>query len=129
MLPDSSYQGIKVFNNLAFPYYKDFNYQYFENKLKETGNQFLYNEYPGVWGLTGDTDYELKFEGRRVKMSLNPGVGEYFYQEYEYQAGLNDWVLVKSTYQDEYAGNSELQTLKIPSPAPTLSDFNLLDYL
>lgn len=129
MLPDSSYQAIKVFDNLRFPYYNDFNYSYFENKLEETGNQFLYNEYPGLWGLTGDTDYKLNFEGKMVKMSLNPGVGEYFYQEYEYEKKLNDWVLIKSTYKDEYAGNGELQTLEIPNPPPTLSDFNLLDYL
>jgi hypothetical protein len=129
MQKDSSYIKIKTFDNLEFPYYEDYNYSYFKKKLEETGDEFLYNEYPGTYRITTCIDYDLRFIDNKAIIKLNPSVGEHYYQEYEYDKDLNDWVLIKSSFHDEFADDEGTHLIEISNPSPTLSDFNLLDYL
>lgn len=126
MNPDSSYSLVQTLGKLDVLYFKKRSPDYFGDMRKKTGNNYLYNELAGIHGY--DPDNSTVFDGNKIKISMEPGVGLKYRFEYVYDPSIQNWKQTKFVIDDD-TREPQVQSIEIDNPAPLITDFNITDYM
>lgn len=126
MNPDSSYTLIQSLGKLDVLYFEKRSADYFSDMRKETGNNYLYNELAGIHAYAPNN--ETVFEGNKIKISMEPGVGLKYRFEYIYDPTIQNWKQTKFIIDDDMQ-DPQIQSVEIEEPAPLITEFNITDYM
>ncbi len=126
MNQDSSFSFIKKLGKLDVLYFKHQSSDYFSKMRQKTVNNYLYNELAGAHGY--DPKNETTFDGDKIKISMEPGVGLKYYFEYTYDPSIQNWKQTKYVIDDEFQ-EPKIQSVEIDDPAPLITEFNITDYM
>ena len=126
MNQDSSYSLIQKLGKLDVLYYKVRSPDYYSEMRKKTGNLYLYNELAGKHGYSPNK--KVVFAKDKIKISMEPGVGERYQFEYTYNPKIQNWKQTKLIIDDEFQ-NPQIQSIEIEAPPPLITDFDITDYM
>lgn len=126
MNPDSSYSLIQTLGKLDVLYYRKRTESYFEKMLDKTQNEYVYNELAGIHAYAPNNT--AVFEGNKIKITMEPGVGLKYWFEYIYDPSIQNWKQTKFVIDDD-TQEPQIQSIEIEEPAPLITDFNITDYM
>ena len=126
MNSDSSYSLIQTLGRLDVLYFKKNSSNYFSDMRRQTGNNYLYNELAGIHGYAPNN--ETVFEEKKIKLSMEPGVGLKYRFEYTFDPSIQNWKQTKFIIDDDMQ-NPQVQSVEIEEPAPLITEFNITDYM
>ena len=126
MNPDSSYTLIQSLGKLDVLYYEKRTESYFDKMLDKTQNEYIYNTLAGIHAYAPNN--ETIFDGNKIKISMEPGVGLRYRFEYVYEPSIKNWKQTKFIIDDD-TQEPQIQSVEIDDPAPLITEFNITDYM
>ncbi len=126
MNQDSRYSLVRRLGKLDVLYYEKRTESYFEEMREKTQNYYLYDTLAGIHAYAPHN--KAIFEKNKIKISMEPGVGEKYLFEYTYDPTIQNWRQTKFIIDDEFQ-NPQIQSIDIESPPPLITDFDITDYM
>ena len=126
MNPDSSYSLIQLIRKIDVLYYEKRTESYFDNMLDKTQNDYIYNVLAGIHAYAPNN--ETVFDGNKIKISMEPGVGLKYRFEYTYNPSIKNWRQTKFIIDDDMQ-EPQIQSIEIEEPAPLITEFDITDYM
>ena len=126
MNQDSSFSLIQELGKLDVLYYKKRSPGYFKKMREKTGNEYLYNELAGIHGYFPNS--KTIFESNKIKVLMEPSVGEKYRFEYTYDPAIKNWKQTKFIINDD-TQNPPIQSIEISNLPPLITDFDITDYM
>ena len=126
MNQDSSYSLIRRIDKLDVLYYRKRTELYFEEMREKTGNLYLYDTLAGVHAYAPNN--KTVFEGAKIRISMEPGVGEKYQFEYTYDPEIQNWKQTEFIIHDEFQ-NPPIQSIEIEESPLLITDFDITDYM
>lgn len=126
MNADSSYSLIQRIDKLDVLYFKLYSPDYFDEMQEKTGKDYLYNIIAGRHGYSPNN--ETVFEGDKIKISMEPGVGLKYRFEYVFDPDVQNWKQTEFIIDDD-TQDPQIQSIEIEDPAPLITEFNITDYM
>ena len=123
---DSSYTLIQKIDKLDVLYFKKTSPDYYSEMRRKTGDLYLYDTLAGKHG--NPPERKVIFQKNKIKISMEPGVGEKYQFEYTYDPAIQNWKQTKFIINDDFQ-DPKIRSIKIDSPPPLITDFDITDYM
>lgn len=121
-IDSGSYEFLKIYSNLYPIYFTDYSLEY---RVQDSLLNELKARYPGY------PTKEVEFNGDKLLLHFEAGVGSYYFLHYRYDPEAKDWYLERRIYSEEdYEGNlHEVSNEYLWDERMSLEEFNYFDYL
>lgn len=126
MEADSSFSMIQRIDKLYVLYFQKRTEPYFRKMRESTRNMYLYDELAGIHAYPPNN--KTIFDGDKIKISMEPGVGLKYRFEYTYDPTIKNWKQTKFIIDDDSQA-PQIQSIEIEEPTPLITDFNITDYM